>query len=89
MSNCITGITGVKSRKARRCVLCGSRIEAGEQHNVRTGVNSDGWWKMRMHVECHAYEEQPGVIDWDWYEDVSQPAFERKDALEFMAAKNL
>jgi hypothetical protein len=71
----------VKARKNHCCVLCGERINAGEIHATRTGVNPDGLWTMHMHPECVAYEAMPGNVDPDWYEDVSDPAFYRADAI--------
>ena len=67
---------GVIARKQHRCELCGEGITRGEKYDLRTGVNGDGHWQMHMHPECHAYESND-TVDPDWYEDVSEPAFER------------
>lgn len=81
MSTCTSSTNGVKSRQPRHCCLCGGRIAVGESHDTRTGVvPGDGFWTMRMHPECHRYEQVPGIVDLDWYQDVSDPAFERADA---------
>lgn len=76
---------GVRSRKPRRCCLCGEGIGIGEAHDTRTGVDYGDMWTMRMHPECHAYEGKRGAVDPDWYEDVSEPAFNRADAIAAMA----
>ena len=70
----------MRSKKPRRCCLCGERIDVGTAHNTRTGVEDGDLWVMRMHPECERYESVPGIVDPDWYEDVSDPAFERRDA---------
>jgi hypothetical protein len=72
---------GVKARKPHRCCLCGVRIHQGELHDTRRGVSDGAVWTMRMHPECQAYEQKPGTVDPDWYEDISEPAFDRADAL--------
>lgn len=83
MSTCISSRDGVKGRKVHRCCLCGELIPVGETHDTRTGVvPGDGFWTMRMHPECHRYEQMPGIVDPDWYEDVSEPAFERAEAVK-------
>jgi hypothetical protein len=72
---------GVKARKRYRCCLCGEGIEAGELHDTRSGIQAgDGWWTMRMHPGCHAYESRK-TVDPEWYEDISDPAFRRADAI--------
>ncbi len=80
MSTCLSSKEGAKARKPHRCSLCGERINAGELQDTRTGVCDGRMWTMHMHPECHAYEQKPGAVDPDWYEDVSEPAFDRKDA---------
>ena len=85
MSTCLSSKEGVKAAKQHRCCLCGERIVVGQLHDTRTGVaEGDGFWTMRMHPECHRYEQSPEMhrklSDWDWYEDVSEPAFERAEA---------
>jgi predicted nucleic acid-binding Zn-ribbon protein len=86
MSNCLSQKDGVIAAKPHRCDLCGEVIQQFAAHDVRSGI-SDGWYKMRMHPECHRYEQSPEMhrklTDWDWYEDVSEPAFERADAVKF------
>ncbi len=81
MSTLLSSKEGVKARKLHRCCLCGQRIAVGESHDTRTGVG-DGMWTMRMHPECHRYEQTPEMRRAlaDWYEDVSDPAFERSEA---------
>lgn len=78
MSAVLSFKDGVKARKAYRCCLCGEGIGAGDLYDVRRGVNSDGRWTMHMHPECHAEEQR---LPWRerewWYEDVSEPLFER------------
>lgn len=86
MSTLLSRREGVKARKQYRCSFCGERIAIGELHDTRTGVvQGDGFWTMRMHPECHRYEQTPKIRrilhDWDWYEDVSEPAFPRADAV--------
>ncbi len=90
---------GVKARKPYRCALCGEKIAVSELHDTRKGVEpGDGFWTMRMHPECHNYEangkrynkysgRHEPVVDRDWYEDACDPAFERADAVAFVAQK--
>lgn len=42
------------ARKPYRCYLCDLRIEAGERHVKRAGINDDGLCSVRMHAECCA-----------------------------------
>jgi len=77
MSTMLSQKNGAKSRKAKRCRLCGESIAIGDLKDVRTGVGSDGFWAMHMHPECHAREQEPGAVDRDWYDDTSEPAFLR------------
>lgn len=85
MSTCLSSKNGVKARKRYRCCLCGEGIDVGEIHDTRTGVvDGDGFWTMRIHTECHAYEQKPGVVDPSWYEDIMEPAFKRQHALAAM-----
>jgi hypothetical protein len=81
MSTCLSSKNGTKARKPHHCCLCGERISIGDTQDIRTGVGPDGMWTMHMHPECHAYEQKPGIVDPDWYENVSDPAFKRADAL--------
>lgn len=83
MSYCLSSKDGVKAHKLHRCCLCGERINAGDTQDVRSGVDCWDMWTMHMHPECHAFEGSPGVVDPDWYEDVSDPAFDRADAIAF------
>lgn len=76
MSQVLSSKDGVLARRRHRCCLCGEAIQAGERYDSRKGVNSDGFWTMRMHPECQDYES-PETVPWDWYEDVSEPAFTR------------
>jgi len=82
MSICLTQQHGVTAKKQHWCALCGERIPAGSRYDLRKGV-ADGFYTMRMHPECHRYEMTPEVHrrlnDWDWYEDISEPAFERSE----------
>ena len=72
----------IKARKPHSCALCGEQIEVGQLYDRRSGVSNGDMWTMHMHVECHAYEVGPAnPVDPDWYEDVSDPAFRRADAL--------
>lgn len=91
MSTCLESKSGVTARKPHRCDLCGEKIHIGTTHDTRTGVSpGDGFWKMRMHPECHRYEEHGRrknwkgdmvrVVDWEWYEDIHDPAFDRSEA---------
>lgn len=86
MSTCLSSKNGIKAKKAKRCCLCGERIEVGQMKDIRTGVNSEGFWTMHMHPECHIYEMMPNTVDPDWYEDSMEPAFTRKTA--FAAVSN-
>lgn len=82
MSYYIQSKEKVRAAKRHHCTLCGEAILPGAIHDTRSGVvEGDGWWTMRMHPECHAHEQKPGVVDPDWYEDVSEPAFTRAEAL--------
>lgn len=83
MSLCLSSKDGVKARKPHHCCLCGERINVGDLYDKRAGVGDGAVWTMHMHPECHAYENSPGAVDPDWYEDVSEPAFERKEAISF------
>lgn len=90
MSTMLSFKDGVKARKKHRCCLCGESIAVGEIHDTRTGVDGgDGFWTMRMHPECQAYEQSPKMrdllYDSDWYEDVSEPAFARAAAKAYAA----
>jgi hypothetical protein len=88
MSELLDWKDGVKARKRTRCDLCGELIEAGDMKDVRSGVvPGEGFWKMNMHPECHAYEKMPGSVDIEWYEDIMDPAFDRKKAIAAMEAK--
>jgi hypothetical protein len=80
MSDVLSERNGVRARKKHRCVFCGSPIAVGSLYDVRTGVDSGTMWTMKMHPECHAYEQAPGVVDPDWYEDVSEPVFSFTEA---------
>ncbi len=83
MSVCLSSKNGIKARKEHRCDLCGERILVGHIQDVRSGACPDGMWTMHMHPECHAYEQKPGVVDSDWYEEVTDPAFPRAEAKAF------
>lgn len=83
MSQVLSSKNGVKARKQCRCCLCGERINVGDIKDVRSGVDSGDMWTMNMHPECHKYETDSGTFDTDWYEDVSDPAFKREDAIKF------
>ena len=90
MSTCISWKDGVKARKSYLCCLCAEGIAVGGLHDTRTGVaTGDGFWTMRMHPECHAYEQSPKIRahlhDWDWYEDISEAAFDRSKAIAHAA----
>lgn len=82
MSTYLSHKNGVKSKKRKLCCLCGEWIEIGEIKDTRTGVDGGDMWTMHMHPECHTYEQIPGVVHKDWYDDVSEPAFDRKDAIK-------
>lgn len=78
MSQVLGSREGVKARKRHQCCLCGEAILPGDFYDSRQGVNSDGWWTMHMHPECHTHEQIRGTVDPDWYEDTGgEPAFER------------
>lgn len=80
MSTVLSTRDGTKARKPHRCCLCGDRINVGDIQDTRTGVDCGDIWTMHMHPECHAYESND-TVDPDWYEDVSEPAFERSYAI--------
>ncbi len=82
MSSFLSSKNGTKARKPHRCALCGERIEKGDTQDTRTGVGDGDVWTMHMHPECHSYEQKPGTVDPDWYENVSEPAFNRVQARE-------
>lgn len=81
MSTLLSEKNGVRTRKKLRCCLCSEAVLPGELRDIRTGANEDGIWTMHMHPECHAYELLPGIVDPDWYEDSSEPAFTRAEAI--------
>lgn len=87
MSVCLSQDYNVKARKRHRCALCQEPIEPGDIHHVRKGVNSGDFWTMRIHPECYDYEQQPGIVDEDWYEDIWEPSFSRADAIAFQVSK--
>jgi hypothetical protein len=87
MSVVLSSKENVKARRDYHCDLCGERIKKGDKYSRRTGACDDGMWTMHMHPECELYEQHPGTVDWDWYEDISDPVFNRKEAIEFAAKK--
>lgn len=88
MNTCLSTKDGIKARKRHRCDLCGESITAGELQDVRSGVQpGDGFWYMHMHPECHKYECSPqNPVESDWYENISEPAFLRAEAIAYTAA---
>ena len=88
MSVVLSSKEGVRARKNHRCVLCTERIAAGDLYDVRKGAADDGMWTMHMHPECHKYEQKPGTVDPDWYEDGYEPAFPRAEAIAFASQAN-
>lgn len=86
MSTCLSERKGVRARRTYRCALCGELIEAGSRYDKRAGVNYGDFWEMKMHPECHAFESS-GAVDSDWYEDCSDPAFSRRDALAALSTQ--
>lgn len=75
MSTVLSDTPRTTSRKRRHCYYCGQRIEPGEIHGKRAGVDSGDFWTMRFHPECDA-----AAADWtpDEYEchypgDVPRP----------------
>lgn len=95
---CLSTRNAVTARKPHRCDLCGERIHSGTLHDTRTGVvEGDGFWTMRMHPECHRYEQHGRRKDWrgdlvrvvdpDWYEDIHDPAFERSEVHAYELAQ--
>ena len=84
MSTFLSSRNGTKARKPHRCCLCGERINIGDVKDTRSGVSDGQVWTMQMHPECHAYEQRSGIVDPDWYEDVSDSAFSRAKAIEAM-----
>lgn len=88
MNYCTSSRPAVVATKPHRCTLCGEGIAIGETHATRTGVNrGQGRWTMRMHPECERFERGTEVVDPDWYEDVAEPAFERREALAWEEAQ--
>lgn len=85
------------ARKNHRCDLCGERIQVGTHHDIRSGVSYGDFYTMRMHPECHRYEQHGRVRDWkgdlvrtvnsDWYEDIHDPAFNRSDVHAYELAQ--
>lgn len=88
MSVVLSTKDGVKERKQYRCDLCGELINPGDFHDTRKGVSDGGMFTMRMHAECHAFERDGNAVDWEWYEDICDPAFDRADALAFVEKGN-
>jgi len=84
MSTFLNARNGTKARKPHRCCLCGERINVGDTQDRRTGISYGSVWTMHMHPECHAYEQKPSVVDPDWYEDTSDSAFSRAEAIANM-----
>jgi len=84
MSTFLNARNGTKARKPYRCCLCGERINVGDTQDRRTGISYGSVWTMYMHPECHAYEQTPGVVDPDWYEEIGDPAFSRFEAVTAM-----
>lgn len=81
MSTVLSERNRVRARKVKQCCLCGERIEIGALKDVRKGVDSGDMWVMDMHPECHQYESVPGAVDPDWYENISDSAFDRSEAI--------
>lgn len=77
MSTCLSSIDGVKARKQHRCTLCGESILAGSLYDIRTGVDGSDLWTMKMHQECHSHEAKPKTVSPFWYDDFTEPAFNR------------
>jgi hypothetical protein len=91
MSMMLSERKAVKGRRDYHCDLCGEMIPKGEPHDTRTGVQQgDGFWTMRMHPECQQYEQSPAIRAhlMDWYEDISEPAFPRADAIAYCSTTN-
>lgn len=86
MSVCLSSRDGIKARKPHRCCLCGEGIIKGDRQDVRTGVQEgDGFWTMHMHPECHRYEQSASrPVDPDWYEEISDSAFPRAEAVAYV-----
>lgn len=55
MSTCLSDQPKRVARKAHQCFYCGNRIEIGEVHGYRTGVDGGDFWTMRYHPECEAF----------------------------------
>lgn len=94
MSQVLSSKEGVRARKDHQCAFCFEIIFAGDLHDTRNGVEpGEGFWTMRMHPECHQYEQhgtregwdgrKEKVVDMDWYEDASDEAFPRCEAIAF------
>lgn len=86
MSTCLSQKDGSTARKKHYCPLCGEIINPGDKQDTRSGVGDGAMWTMHMHPECHRYEQTPEIRkslhDDDWYGDVSDPAFDRADAIK-------
>ncbi len=50
-----------RAAKRYRCYYCDQRIEVGDFHGHRTGVNEGDFWSMRFHPECDEYAQK----NWD------------------------
>ena len=81
MSTCLSSRNGVKARKRHYCDLCGEVIVPGGFYDTRTGVDGSDMWTMKMHPECHTHEQKPGTVDPFWYDDITEPAFDRPAVL--------
>ena len=73
--------TVARTRKRKWCALCHETINAGESKVVRNGTDGGDFWTMHMHPECEAYESSK-TVDAEWYDDCSEPAFDRADAIQ-------
>lgn len=82
----VSSKNNVRAKVRKWCCLCGEAINIGDMKDVRSGTSGGDFFTMHMHPECHAYESRAGVMDQDWYEDISEPAFDRADAIAALNA---
>lgn len=83
MSTVLSSKDGVRNRKRQYCCFCCEVIQPGELKDIRSGVSDGQFWTMHMHPECHQYEQMPGVVSDEDYEDLGmlEPVFSRADAI--------
>ncbi len=80
---CLETNKTVTVRKRHSCNVCDGFIERGEQAVTRSGVDSDGFVRMYMHIECEEYSSDWDDQDWECF----SMGVSRKEVLEEFAKR--